>query len=271
MPLEILPGSSSTDSAYARAARVVDVARAWTVRILRARYQQSALGWSWAVIQPLATVGIFTLVFTRIVHVDTGGVPYAVFSYAAVVPWALLASALPDMSMSLVGNLSLVTRIYFPREALPLAALAARVVDFGISAALLVALILAFGLPVSLTGLAFLPVVLLVQLVLLAGLGLWAAALNVFYRDVDPVLKLGLQVWFYASPVIYPVAMVPERWRTLYFLNPMAGLIESYRDVLLDGRVPGAYLATAGLVAVALLGAGYGFFKRAEARFADII
>jgi lipopolysaccharide transport system permease protein len=144
-------------------------------------------------------------------------------------------------------------------------------VDFGISGALLVALILALGMPLSLAGLAFLPVVLLVQVVLLVGLGLGAAALNVFYRDVDPVLKLGLQVWFYASPVIYPVAMVPERWRALYFLNPMAGLIESYRDVLLDGRVPGSYLLTAGLVAVALLCAGYGFFKRAEARFADII
>lgn len=271
MPLETVAGSSTMGRGPGHVARTADVARAWTVRILRARYQQSLLGWTWAVIQPVATVAIFTLVFTRIVHVDTGGVPYLVFSYAAVVPWALLASALPDMSMSLVGNLSLVTKIYFPRESLPLAALAARIVDFGISAVLLVALVVAFGIPLSPAGLVFLPVVFLVQVLLLIGLGLGAAALNVFYRDVDPVLKLGLQLWFYASPVIYPVTLVPERWRSVYFLNPMAGVIESYRDVLLAGRAPGSHLLVAALVAVAVFGAGYGFFKRAEGRFADII
>jgi lipopolysaccharide transport system permease protein len=254
-----------------RAARAADVARAWTLRTLRARYQQSALGWTWAVIQPVATVAIFTLVFTRIVHVDTGGVPYLVFSYAAVVPWTLLSSAVPDMSTSLVTNLSLVTKIYFPREALPLAALAARLFDCAVSAVLLVALVVAYGIPLSLVGLAMLPVVLLVQVALVLGLGLGAAALNVFYRDVDPVLKLVLQVWFYASPVIYPVAMVPARWRTLYFLNPMAGLIESYRDVLLGGRLPGPYFLGAAVVSGAVLLAGYGFFRRSEGRFADLI
>jgi lipopolysaccharide transport system permease protein len=252
-------------------ARSLDVARAWTVRTLRARYQQSALGWSWAIVQPVATVAIFTLVFTRVVHVDTGSVPYIVFSYTAVAPWALLANALPDMSMSLVSNLNLVTKIYFPREALPLSALAARIVDFGISAALLLFLVLASGIAFSPVWLVFLPVVFLVQVVLVLGLGLGCAALNVFYRDVDPILRLGLQVWFYASPVIYPVAMVPERWRWLYLANPMAGVIEGYRDVLIAGRAPGLYLLPAAAISCVVFVAGYGFFKNAEGRFADII
>jgi lipopolysaccharide transport system permease protein len=254
-----------------RIARSVDVAAAWTGRTLRARYQQSVLGWSWVVIQPIATVAIFTLVFTRVVPIDTGGVPYVVFSYTALAPWALLASALPDMSMSLVGNLNLVTKIHFPREALPLAALAARLVDFGISAVLLAVLILASGLPLSLAPLIALPAVFAVHVVLVLGLGLGCAALNVFYRDVDPILRLALQVWFYASPVIYPVSMVPPTWRWLYFVNPMAGVIESYRDVLLLGRLPGPHLLSAGFVAGIVFLAGYGVFRRSECRFADVI
>jgi len=248
-----------------------DVARAWTARTLRARYQQSALGWLWAVIQPVATVAIFTVVFTRFVRVDTGNVPYVVFSYTAVAPWTLLANALPDMASSLVANLNLVTKIYFPRAALPLAAFAARAVDFGISAALLVVLVLAYGMEPSLVWLVFLPVIFLVQTLLILGLGLGAAALNVFYRDVDPVLKLGLQVWFYASPVIYPVTLVPEKWHWLYFANPMAGVIESYRDVLLSNRVPGWHLLSAAAPSVVIFLLGYGFFRRAEGRFADVI
>jgi lipopolysaccharide transport system permease protein len=144
-------------------------------------------------------------------------------------------------------------------------------VDFGISAALLVALVLAFGIPVSGTWFAFLPVLLAIQCMFIVGLGLGCAALNVFYRDVDPVVKLGLQIWFYASPVIYPVSLVPQRWHWLYFANPMAGVIEGYRDVLLEGRAPGAYVWVAAAMAVLMLLLGYGFFKRVEGRFADII
>jgi lipopolysaccharide transport system permease protein len=250
---------------------LVDVTRAWTVRTLRARYQQAALGWLWAVIQPLATVAIFTVVFTRFVRVDTGDVPYVVFSYTAVAPWTLLASALPDMAGSLVANLNLVTKIYFPREALPLAAFAARAADFAVSAVLLLALLLVYGMTPSWLWLVYLPVVFVVQSVLIVGLGLGAAALNVRYRDVDPVLKLGIQVWFYASPVLYPVALVPQEWHWLYFANPMAGIIESYRDVLLSHRAPGWDLASAAILSLAAFAVGYGFFKRSEAQFADII
>jgi len=252
-------------------ATVGDLAKAWTVRTLRARYQQSVLGWSWAVIQPIATVAVFTIVFTRFVRIDTGGVPYIVFAYTALVPWTLLATALPDMATSLVSNFNLVSKIYFPREALPIAALAARLVDFGISIILLAVLVVAFHTHVSPPWVLFLPVILLIQLALILGLGLGSAALNVFYRDVDPVLKLLLQLWFYASPIIYPASLVPQRWQWLYFANPMAGIIESYRDVLLAHEAPGWYLVPAAFGAVLLLVTGYGFFRRVEGRFADVI
>ena len=220
----------------------------WTVRNVRARYQQSLLGWFWAIIQPAAQVAIFSVVFTWIVPVNTGNTPYVLFSYTAIVPWTLLAMALPDMANSLVDNISLVTKIYFPRQALPVAALLARLLDFAVAALLVVLLMAYFRTPAFFTGWLLLPVILVIQVALLLGLGLACAAVNVFFRDVRSLLVLGLQLWFYASPVIYPITLVPERLRSLYFLNPMAGIITAFRDVLLDGRMPGDYLLTAALV-----------------------
>jgi lipopolysaccharide transport system permease protein len=251
--------------------KLTDLIWAWTGRTIRARYQQSALGWLWALIQPVATVAMFAIVFTRFVPIDTGGVPYVLFSYAAVVPWTLLATALPDMSMSLVNNMNLVTKIYFPREALPIAALMARLADFGIAAVLLVALVVYYGMPLSLNCLIYLPMILGIQLALILGLGLGFAALNVFYRDVDPFLRLGIQIGFYASPILYPASVVPERWRALYFLNPIGGVIAGYRDVLIDGKLPGMYLASSAVVASLILVLGYWYFKRVEFQFADIV
>jgi lipopolysaccharide transport system permease protein len=248
-----------------------DLIWTWTVRTIRGRYQQSALGWLWAVIQPAATVTVFTIIFTRFVPVNTGDVPYIVFSYMAVVPWALLASSLGDMTVSLVQNMNLISKIYFPREALPIAALLARAIDFGISSILLAVLMVYFRLPLSYSGLLCLPVILGIQVALILGIGIGCAALNVFYRDVDPLLRLGLQIWFYASPIIYPVSMVPEEWRSFYFLNPMAGVIEGYRDVLLNGRLPGLYLLPSAIMALIILVLGYWFFKRVEFQFADIV
>ena len=248
----------------------LDVTRAWAARTLRARYQQSALGWAWAVVQPVAMVAIFTVVFTRFVHIDTGGVPYVLFSYAATVPWTLLANAWSDMAASLVGNLNLVTKIAFPRAALPAAALVARGVDFGIGLALLLLLVLAYGVPPTLQWL-WVPLIVTVLLAFVLGLGLACSALNVFYRDVDPAIRLITQVWFYASPVIYPTTLVPEPWRWIYYMNPMAGVIDALRDVLLHGRPPGLPLAVAAGSAVLTLAAGYLFFRRVEGRLADVI
>lgn len=245
--------------------------RAWTGRNIRARYQQSVLGWLWAVMQPAAQVIIFSFVFTFFVPIDTGDIPYPVFSYVAVVPWTLLAASLPDMTDSLVANMGLVTKIYFPREVLPIAAMLARLMDFGIAAGLLIILIIFFRVPVYVAGWLYLPVILVIQLMLIVGLGLACAALNVFFRDVRSLLVLGLQLWFYASPIIYPVTMVPEQLRTLYFLNPMAGVIEGYRAVILYAELPGNYLILSAVVSLVVFIVGYWLFKRVEFQFADIV
>jgi lipopolysaccharide transport system permease protein len=223
------------------------------------------------VIQPAAQVAIFTLVFTLIVPVDTGNTPYVLFSYVAIVPWTLLAMSLPDMANALVDNMTLVTKIYFPREVLPVAAMLARLLDFGVAAFLVIFLMLYFQVPPFPLGWLYLPVILAIELMLILGLGLACAALNVYFRDVRSLLVLGLQVWFYASPVIYPVSLVPEWLRPIYFLNPMAGVITAFREVLLEGRLPGPYLIPAALVSLIVFAAGYWFFKRVEFQFADIV
>lgn len=248
-----------------------DLLWSWTARNIRARYQQSALGWLWAIFQPAAQVLIFTTIFTLVVPVDTGNIPYPIFSYVAIVPWALLASSLTDMSQTIVTNMGLVTKIYFPREILPIAAMLARLMDFGVAAGLLVILMLFYQVPLFLPGLLFLPLILAIQLMLILGLGLASAAANVFFRDVQSLLGLVIQLWFYASPIIYPVSMVPEQLRPFYFLNPMAGVLEAYRDVLVNGQLPGTYLITSALVSVVIFLLGAWFFKRVEFQFADIV
>jgi lipopolysaccharide transport system permease protein len=248
-----------------------DLLWAWTGRIIRGRYQQTALGWLWAVVQPVATAAIFTVVFTHFVPVSTGGVPYIVFSFTALLPWTLLSMSLSDMSVSLVQNMNLVTKVYFPREILPIAAMMARMPDFAVSAILLAGMLIYYRLPVSPAGLLFLPVVLGIEVALILGLGIGSACLNAFYRDADPLLRLVLQIWFYASPVIYSINTVPTWMRGYYYLNPMAGVIEGYRDILLNGRLPGAYLLPAGVAAFLILVGGYLFFKRVEPQIADII
>jgi lipopolysaccharide transport system permease protein len=248
-----------------------DLLWAWTIRNIRARYQQSSLGWFWAVIQPGAQVLVFTLIFTVFVPIDTGEIPYPVFSFIAVAPWSLLASSLTDMSQVLVVNMNLVTKIYFPREVLPIAALLARLMDFGVSVCLLILLMLFYKMPASPTGWLFVPLIVIIQLLLVLGLGFASSAANVFFRDVQSLLALAIQVWFYASPIIYPASMVPARLRSFYFLNPMAGVLEAYRDVLLYHRLPGAYLLPSAIVAVVIFICGYWFFKRVEFQFADIV
>lgn len=248
-----------------------DLLLAWAGRTIRGRYQQSALGWLWAIIQPAATVAIFSLIFTRFVPVPTNGTPYILFSYVAVVPWTFLATALTDMSNSLVQNMDLVLKIYFPREALPIASMLARMMDFGVALVLLVVLLLVYQVPLFPIGWLYLFVILSIQVILIMGLGMACAALNVFYRDVQVLLTLSIQIWFYASPIIYPISLVPEQLRTLYYLNPMAGIIQGYRDVLLNEQLPGAYLVSSAVVSVAVFFVGYWFFKKVEFRFADIV
>lgn len=248
-----------------------DLLFAWTSRNIRARYQQSVLGWTWAIVQPAAQIAIFSLIFTFFVPVNTGTIPYVLFSSVALVPWTFLAASLTDTTGSFVNNMSLVTKIYFPREILPLAAVLARLMDFGIASILVLVLILLYQVPLFPVAWLALPIIVAVQLLLVVGLGFIFATMNVFYRDVQSLLILAIQVWFYASPIIYPVSVVPEHLRSLYFLNPMAGIIEAYRAVLLEGQLPGPHLAVAAIISVITFVVGYWFLKRMEFQFADIV
>jgi lipopolysaccharide transport system permease protein len=248
-----------------------DLLSAWTGRVIRARYQQSILGGLWAVVQPIAMVAIFTTVFSLFIKVDTGGIPYAVFAYTAMVPWMLQSTSITDMVDAITGNMNLVSKIFFPRDILVIAALAARLVDFLIAYSILIVLMLFYQLPVFTLPWLFLPLILLVQLALALGVGLIGAALNVFYRDIRHLFALILQLWFYATPIVYPVTLVPERFRPFYYLNPMAGIIDSYRAVLIHGQPPTPELWISAAAAALILLAGYAFFKRMEYQFADVI
>lgn len=243
----------------------------WAAREVRVRYKQSLLGAGWAILQPLALTLMFSLVFTLVVHVPTAGVPYPIFSYTAMLPWTFLTGSISFGVPSLVNNMNLVTKIYFPREVLPLAMMAAAGVDFLVGGLVFIGMMLWYRVPVYPTAL-LLPVLLLIQMILTFGVTLIGATALVFYRDVRFLVPLFLQLWLYASPVIYPVSLIPARWRDLYFLNPMAGLLEGYRAVLLHGRLPDMQaLATATVISLALSIVGYAWFKRLEPRFADLI
>ncbi|MEZ4622836.1 MAG: ABC transporter permease [Caldilineaceae bacterium] len=244
---------------------------AWIVRTIRARYKQSFLGGLWAIVQPTVATLIFSLVFTYFVPIDTDGIPYILFSYAAMAPWTFFTTSLTDMVESLVINMNLVSKIYFPREVLPIAALLARLLDFGIASVLLVMLMVYFGTQVDPLLLLYLPAVVAIQMALTLGLGFIGAALNVFYRDVKHLVMLIIQVWLYASPVIYPIAKVPEWLRPYYFINPMAGILTAYRDILLYRQAPGSYLFIALAMAAVVLVIGYRFFKKVEFQFADVV
>lgn len=248
-----------------------DLLVAWSMRIIRARYQQSVLGGLWAILQPLATVAIFSIIFSYFIPVNTGDIPYPIFSYTAMVPWLLFSASLTDMVESIVTNINIVGKIFFPREILVISALFARVLDFLIAYALLIVLMLFYGLPIFQATWLYLPLILIVQLALSLGLGLMGAALNVFYRDIRHLITLVIQLWFYATPIIYPVSVVPERFRPLYYLNPMTGVIEGYRTVMLYGASPTSSFVLSTIVAFAILLIGYWFFKRVEFKFADVI
>jgi lipopolysaccharide transport system permease protein len=243
----------------------------WTLREVKVRYKQSLLGAAWAVLQPLVLMIMFTVVFSYFARVPTDGVPYPIFSYTAVLPWTFFATSITFAVPSLVTNMNLVTKIYFPREILPVAAVAAAFVDFVVASIVFVGLMLAYRVPLRAT-LLWTPVILAIQIALTLGVVLAGATLNVWYRDIRFVVPLGVQLWMYASPVIYPVTLVPEQWRTLYMLNPMAGIINSYRRVILQGRPPEMQVLglSAGVALLAML-LGYLYFKRSEGRFADVI
>lgn len=248
-----------------------DLLKMWTIREIKVRYRQSFLGAAWAILQPLGLMLVFTAVFSYLTRVPTGDVPYPLFCYAALLPWTFLATSISFAAPSMVSNLNLVTKIYFPREILPMAIVIAAFVDF-LVASLVFAGMLAFYRVAPTINLLWLPALLAIQIALTLGAVLFLSALGVRYRDIRFVVPLGLQIWMFASPVIYPASLIPSRFQAMYSLNPTVGLMNAYRSVVIHGNAPEATsLITSSAISVTLMLAGYVYFKRCESSFADII
>lgn len=242
---------------------------AW--RDIKVRYQQTALGVVWAVLQPLAIALSLSLFLGRIVRMPADGLPYPVFAYSAMLIWQLFAQALTDSSNSLIENERLITKIYFPRLLIPLSSVLCSLLDFAISSVVLVLFLIHYRLVPSFSIL-LLPIPVLLAVVLAFGVGLSLGALNVRYRDVRYTMGFIVQLWFLCSPIAYPVSSVPEKWRALYALNPMVGIVEGFRWALHGtGRMPIQILVTSGIVSMLCLLTGLYYFRRTEETFADFI
>lgn len=238
-------------------------------RDVKVRYRQTVIGVAWVIMQPLLTMGAFTLFFGHLARLPSQGLPYPVFYFTALVPWAYFSQALVNCTNVVVENQHVITKVYFPRLILPCAAVSSGLVDFAVGFAVMLALILAFGISIT-QAIFYLPVFILLALLTALGLGLWTSALNALYRDVRSIIPFAVQFWMLVSPVAYPSSLVPSRWRWLYNLNPMAGVIDGFRWSLTGhGQPPGlAILFSSSMVTIILLG-GLVFFQRMEGRIAD--
>ena len=241
-----------------------------TWRDVKIRYKQTVLGASWAIIQPLFAMLLFTLIFGRLARVPSDGVAYPLFAYAGLLPWTFFANAITNSGNSLIGSTSLITKVYFPRIIIPAAAVAAGLLDLAIACLLLVPLLFYYSIAVSWSWLMLPPIVVLATLLALA-VGMWMSALNVKYRDVRYALPFLIQLWLFASPVIYPSSMIPKKWKWLLALNPMTGIIEGFRSSILGRSFDWTLLAIAAGLILVLLMWSIRTFRRFEESFADVI
>jgi lipopolysaccharide transport system permease protein len=242
---------------------------AW--RDVKVRYKQTGLGVAWAMLQPLLGMLVFTIFFGRLAKVPSDGIPYPLFSYSALLAWQLFAYSITESSNSVVGNERLITKVYFPRLVIPMASILAGLVDFGIAFILVIGMMFYYRVHPG-WGILSLPVFIVFELATALGVGLWLSALNVQYRDVRYTVPFLVQFWMFASPVVYSSTLVPARWRPLYGLNPMAGVVEGFRWALLGKQPsPGAMFAVSSLVVAALLVSGLYYFRRMERNFADVV
>jgi lipopolysaccharide transport system permease protein len=240
-------------------------------RDIKVRYKQTALGASWAILQPIATMVVFSLFFGRLAGIPSDGLPYPIFSFAALVPWTFFSQGLSQSANSLVGSQNLITKVYFPRLAIPIATVLAGLIDFALAFLVLVVMMLAYGI-VPGPEIVALPPLLLLALVTALGAGLWLSALNVQFRDVRYVVPFLTQLWLFLTPIAYPSSLLEEPWRTIYGLNPMAGVVEGFRWALLGTpQPPGPMLAASVVAALALLASGAFYFRRMEKTFADVV
>jgi lipopolysaccharide transport system permease protein len=242
-----------------------------TWRDIKVRYKQTALGASWAILQPFLTMVVFSIFFGRLAKMPTDGMPYPIFSFAALVPWTFFAQGLGRAANSLVGSSNLIKKIYFPRLVVPIAGVLAGLVDLGLALLVLLGMMLYYGIIPTLHVL-WLPLFLLLALMTALGAGLWLAALNVQYRDVGYVLPFLTQLWLFATPIAYPSSLLQEPWRTLYGLNPMVGVVEGVRWALVGTALhAGALILVSALISVVLLTSGALYFRRMERTFADVM
>lgn len=240
-------------------------------RDIKVRYKQTALGATWAILQPVLTMVVFSVFFGKLARVPSDGVPYPIFSLAALVPWTFFSYGLNQASNSLVGSAQLIRKVYFPRLVVPISSVLAGLVDFVLAFAVLVGMMLWFGVPPTSRCVWLVPLLLLAFATAL-GVGLWLSALNVRYRDVRHTLPFLTQFWMYATPIAYPSSLLPEPWRALFGLNPMAGVVEGFRWALLGtDTTPSPMILVSSLVAAALLVGGAFYFRRMERTFADVI
>ncbi|MFM8322217.1 MAG: ABC transporter permease [Chloroflexota bacterium] len=250
-----------------------------TWRDIKVRYKQTALGAAWAIIQPFFTMVVFTIFFGRMAKVPSDNVPYPIFSYVGLLPWGLFTKALTDTGRSLVAHRAMITKIYFPRLAIPIASVLGGVVDFALAFVVLIAIMVYYALAPGSTytvrlgwELLALPLFLALALITAQGVGLWLSALHVLYRDVGYILPFLTQFWLFITPVAYPSSMIPDRWKLIYSLNPMSGVVEGFRWSLLGAdAAPDPMIWVSAVIAVLVLVSGLYYFKRMERTFADTV
>jgi homopolymeric O-antigen transport system permease protein len=242
-----------------------------TWRDIKVRYKQTALGAAWAVIQPFFLMVVFSLFFGRLAGVPSDGVPYPIFSFCGLLPWQLFANSLTQSSNSLVGSQNLITKVYFPRLVVPISAVLAGLVDFAIAFVILLAMLFFYGI-VPGWQIVALPGLIVLAVMTALAVGLWLSALNVQYRDVRYTINFLVQFWLFATPVAYPSSIVPEKWRAIYGLNPMVGVVDGFRWALLGRpQSPGVSLLVSTVVVFLLFVGGLYYFRRLEQEFADIV
>jgi len=240
-------------------------------RTIKVRYKQTVLGAAWAVIQPFFTMIVFSIFFGHLVRIPSEGVPYPIFSYAALVPWMYFANAVTQSSNSLVENQSMITKVYCPRLLVPLASVLAGLVDFTMAFVVLIAMMVFYGI-VPTAAIWTLPLFVVLATITALGVGLWLSALNVQYRDVRYTTSFLVQIWLFLTPIAYPSTLVPGKWLVIYGLNPMAGVIEGFRWALLGTEhAPGTLLMLSALTAAVLVVSGLYYFRRTERAFADVV
>jgi lipopolysaccharide transport system permease protein len=242
----------------------------FVARDVKIRYKQTALGFLWAIIQPLFLMVVFTLFFGNLAKVPSEGIPYPLFSFAALIPWTLFAEGITRSTTSMVSNANIMTKVYFPRLIMPLSGILSPLVDFAIAFIILIMMMAYYGF-IPTIAIVLLPAFILLAILTSLSVGLWLSALNVKYRDFQYTIPFLIQLWLFASPVVYPASMLPQSWQLVYALNPMVGVIEGFRWALLGTNPPQAMILISVGVVVLLLIGGLFYFKRMEQYFADVV